>query len=161
MRTNYNPTNSATGIEDIATGRNRLRNARSVERLYERTKKYFRYDTKGNLQPGINHLGFENGKEYSILTWDTETTGLSSEAQVRDISLVRRTVTVGADGKAVTTKVEPVMTKRFASDLMDIAGYLKEGSSVPLSEATILTELGEDASPEIIARAKAAFKDRW
>lgn len=159
MRNNFNPKKNSSALEDIGIGQRRMKNVISEAQLYERSKQFYSYNDKGELEQSFNHLGLDKTKKHKILTWDTETTGLTAQSQVRDISLVERTVEMNAAGEWVTTATKPVMTKRFASDLMDIAGSIDNGKSTPLSEATILSELGPNADPAIIAKAKAAFKD--
>ena len=95
------------------------------------------------LKP-MNHLAFDKGKTYTVLTWDTETTGLTSESQIREIALVKRTVTYNADGTMTSSVPEILTNKSFSSDLMDIAGYFDKstGNTVPLSRAAFLSERG-------------------
>ena len=169
MRTSYNPTHDATSLEDFATGRNRMRSPFSLERLYERSKKFFPEglptsyaDSVASNKP-MNHLAFDKGKTYTVLTWDTETTGLTSESQIREIALVKRTVTYNADGTMTSSVPEILTNKSFSSDLMDIAGYFDKstGNTVPLSRAAFLSERGgiANVSAEELAKFEGAFKD--
>ena len=159
MKNNFNPKKNSSILQDISIGRNRMKNVISEQQLFDRSKHFYSYNDKGELQQSFNHLALDKTKKHKIITWDTETTGLTPQSQIRDISLVERTVEMNAAGEWVTTATEPLMTKRFASDLMDIAGSIDNGKSIPLSEATILAELGPNADPAIIAKAKNAFKD--
>lgn len=169
MRTSYNPTHDATSLEDFATGRNRMRSPFSLERLHERSKKFFPEglptsyaDSVASNKP-MNHLAFDKGKTYTVLTWDTETTGLTSESQIREIALVKRTVTYNADGTMTSSVPEILTNKSFSSDLMDIAGYFDKstGNTVPLSRAAFLSERGgiANVSAEELAKFEGAFKD--
>jgi hypothetical protein len=172
MRTSYGPTHDATTLEDITTGRNRMRSPFSLERLHERTKKFFpeglptsyedaiAKNADGRTLKPMNHLAFDKGKTYTVLTWDTETTGLTPESQIREIALVRRTVTYNADGTMSSSAPEILTSKSFSSDLMDIAGYTDgEGNTMPLSEAAFRAERGGVVDPADLAKFKSAYKD--
>lgn len=145
-QTSYNVSNTARGLKDISVGRNRSSNEFSDARLYERSKKYFSFNPDGSIRDindsGLNHLAFDRGRTYKILTADTETTGLTSQAQVRDFSFVEQTVTIRADGVIEYSGVTPVASRRFSSNLMDIAGSLDKDGSSPLSMSTIMSEMG-------------------
>jgi hypothetical protein len=162
MRTSYNPTHDATSLEDFSTGRNRMRNPYSLDRLHQRTKKFFPegLPTSTSNKP-MNHLAFDKGKTYTVLTWDVETTGLTSESQIRDIALVKRTVTYNLDGTMTSSAPEVLSSKSFSSDLMNIAGYFdnEKGISVPLSEAAFISERGGVVSADELAKFKSAYKD--
>ena len=159
MRTSFTPSSDAVNLEDFTTGRNRMRSPFSLQRLQERTKKFFPQGT-GRGKP-MNHLGFDqDGKTRTIITWDTETTGLTPDSQVRDIALVKRTITSNADGTYTYGAPQVISRKSFASDLMDIASAVgKDGSTIPLSEAVFLSEMGDDANPIMLAKFRNAFKD--
>lgn len=169
MRTSYNPTNDAVSLEDFATGRNRMRSPFSLARLHERTKKFFpeglptSYEDSLTSNKPMNHLAFDKGKTYTVLTWDTETTGLTPESQIREIALVKRTITYNADGTMTSSVPEILTNKSFSSDLMDIAGYFDKstGNTVPLSRAAFLSERGgiANVSAEELAKFEGAFKD--
>lgn len=163
MRTNFNPTSDAVSIEDFSTGKNRMRTEFSLQRLMERSRKFFPQGL-GRNQP-MNHLSFDKGTgSYDVLTWDTETTGLTPDAQIRDIALVRRTVTVNAAGEYESSVPTIISRKSFASDLMDIASAVdSRGNTIPLSEAVFLSELGaktaEDVDPVMLSKFRNAFKN--
>ena len=174
MRTSYNPTHDATNIEDIGTGRNRMRSAFSLERLHERTKKFFpeglptsyedamAQNADGKTLKPMNHLAFDKGKTYTVITWDTETTGLTAESQIREIALVKRTVTHNLDGTMTSSAPEILTSKSFSSDLMNLAGYINEkGISVPLSEAAFIAEKGgiANVSKEELIKFRSAYED--
>ena len=170
MRTSYNPSHDASSIEDFSTGRNRMRSPFSLGRLHERSKKFFPEGVPSSLKESsskpMNHLGFDRGQTYTILTWDTETTGLTPESQIREIALVRRTVRYDDSGKMVNVDQPQVISTRsksFKSKLMDIAGYVdpEDGSSVPLSEAAFIAERGgkDKVDPAELAKFRAAFED--
>lgn len=153
MRTSFNPTHDATNLEDFSTGRNRMRSPFSLQRLYERSKKFFpeglpsSYGDSVNASRPLNHLAFDKGREYTVLTWDTETTGLTPESQIRQIALVKRTVKYNADGSMTSTVPEILTSKSFDSDLMNIAGYIDgDGSTIPLSRAAFIAERGGDVT---------------
>lgn len=153
MRTSFNPTHDATSLEDFSTGRNRMRSPFSLQRLHERTKKFFpeglpsSYEDSVNAKKPMNHLAFDKGREYTVLTWDTETTGLTPESQIRQIALVKRTVTYEADGTMTSSVPEILTSKSFDSDLMNIAGYVdREGNTIPLSRAAFIAERGGDVT---------------
>ena len=153
MRTSFNPTHDATNLEDFSTGRNRMRSPFSLQRLHERSKKFFpeglpsSYGDSVNASRPLNHLAFDKGRQYTVLTWDTETTGLTPESQIRQIALVKRTVTYNADGTMVSSVPEILTSKSFDSDLMNIAGYIDgDGSTIPLSRAAFIAERGGDVS---------------
>jgi len=153
MRTSFNPTHDATNLEDFSTGRNRMRSPFSLQRLYERSKKFFpeglpsSYGDSVNASRPLNHLAFDKGREYTVLTWDTETTGLTPESQIRQIALVKRTVTYEADGTMTSSVPEILTSKSFDSDLMNIAGYIDgDGSTIPLSRAAFIAERGGDVT---------------
>ena len=153
MRTSFNPTHDATNLEDFSTGRNRMRSPFSLQRLYERSKKFFpeglpsSYGDSVNASRPLNHLAFDKGREYTVLTWDTETTGLTPESQIRQIALVKRTVKYNADGTMTSSVPEILTSKSFDSDLMNIAGYIDgDGSTIPLSRAAFIAERGGDVS---------------
>ena len=153
MRTSFNPTHDATNLEDFSTGRNRMRSPFSLQRLHERSKKFFpeglpsSYGDSVNASRPLNHLAFDKGREYTVLTWDTETTGLTPESQIRQIALVKRTVTYEADGTMTSSVPEILTSKSFDSDLMNIAGYIDgDGSTIPLSRAAFIAERGGDVS---------------
>jgi len=160
MRTSFNPTHDATSLEDFSTGRNRMRSPFSLARLHERSKKFFPEglpsSSKDTSKP-MNHLAFDKGRTYTVITWDTETTGLTPESQIREIALVKRTVTYNADGTMTSTAPEILTSKSFSSDLMDIAGMIDEhGETVPLSKAAFLSERGGVVpTPEMIKFEKA------
>lgn len=168
MRTSFNPTHDATSLEDFSTGRNRMRSPFSLQRLHERTKKFFpeglpsSYEDSVNAKKPMNHLAFDKGRTYTVLTWDTETTGLTPESQIRQIALVKRTVTYNADGTMTSSVPEILTNKSFSSDLMDIAGYVdRDGNTIPLSRAAFLSEKGgiANVSAEELAKFEGAFKD--
>jgi hypothetical protein len=170
MRTSYNPSHDAASIEDFSTGRNRMRSPFSLARLHERSKKFFPEGVPSSLKEGsskpMNHLGFDRGQTYTILTWDTETTGLTPDSQIREIALVRRTVRYDDSGKMVNVgqpQVISTRSKSFKSKLMDIAGYVdpEDKSSVPLSEAAFIAERGgkDKVDPAELAKFRAAFED--
>jgi hypothetical protein len=170
MRTSFNPTHDATSLEDFATGRNRMRSPFSLQRLHERTKKFFpeglpsSYGDSVNANRPMNHLAFDKGRTYTVITWDTETTGLTPESQIREIALVKRTVTYNADGTMTSSAPEILTSKSFSSDLMNIAGYYDDVSknTVPLSEAAFIAERGGDISkipPDELAKFRSAYKD--
>lgn len=153
MRTSFNPTHDATNLEDFSTGRNRMRSPFSLQRLYERSKKFFpeglpsSYGDSVNASRPLNHLAFDKGRQYTVLTWDTETTGLTPESQIRQIALVKRTVTYEADGTMTSSVPEILTSKSFDSDLMNIAGYIDgDGSTIPLSRAAFIAERGGDVT---------------
>lgn len=153
MRTSFNPTHDATSLEDFSTGRNRMRSPFSLQRLHERTKKFFpeglpsSYEDSVNAKKPMNHLAFDKGRTYTVLTWDTETTGLTPESQIRQIALVKRTVTYEADGTMRSSAPEILTSKSFDSDLMNIAGYVDgEGNTIPLSRAAFIAERGGDVT---------------
>ena len=168
MRTSFNPSHDATTIEDFSTGRGRMRSPFSLERLHERSKKFFPEGVPTSLKEGsskpMNHLGFDRGKEYTILTWDTETTGLTPDSQIREIALVRRKVMYDDSGKMIVTQEPEVISatsKSFKSKLMDIAGYVDgDGKSVPLSEAAFIAERGglDKVDPAELAKFRSAFE---
>lgn len=166
-RLNINISTSAENIDDIKLSRNRIPNVRSIVREYERSKKYFPQGYGINpvsaAEPGprgaMNMLGFDDsdiGKEFTIHTFDTETTGRATDSQVRSFSVVERRVKYTGDGQ-YETLAEPrvVMNKQFKSGQMDIAHTYRNGVKMPLSEATILDE-GADT---MLDRARAAFDD--
>ncbi|MFZ4104796.1 hypothetical protein [Flavobacterium sp.] len=173
MRTSYNPTHDATNVENIATGRNRMRSAFSVDRLHERSKKFFpeglptsyadamAENADGRKLKPMNHLAFDKGKTYTVITWDTETTGLTAESQIREIALVKRTVTHNLDGTMTSSAPEVLSSKSFSSDLMNIAGYFdnEKGISVPLSEAAFISQRGGEAKllPGELDKFRAAY----
>ena len=173
MRTSYGPTHDATNLEDITTGRNRMRSPFSLQRLHERTKKFFpeglptsyedsiAKNADGRVLKPMNHLAFDKGKTYTVLTWDTETTGLTSESQVREIALVKRTVTHNVDGTMTSSAPEILTSKSFSSDLMDIAGYYDKTlkDTIPLSEAAFRAERGGVVGADELAKFKSAYKD--
>ena len=153
MRTSFNPTHDATSLEDFSTGRNRMRSPFSLQRLHERTKKFFpeglpsSYEDSVNAKKPMNHLAFDKGRTYTVLTWDTETTGLTPESQIRQIALVKRTVTYEADGTMRSSAPEILTSKSFDSDLMNIAGYVDgDGNTIPLSRAAFIAERGGDVT---------------
>jgi len=166
MRTSYNPTHDAVSTEDFATGRNRMRSPWSLQRLHERSKKFFpegvptSYADSLSSNKPMNHLAFDRGRTYTVITWDTETTGLTPESQIREIALVKRTVSFDADGKMVSSAPEVLTSKSFASDLMDIAGMIDErGETIPLSKAAFLSERGGIVSTDELAKFEKAYKD--
>ena len=176
MKTSFNPKHDATSLEQFKTGRGRMRSPFSHERFHERTKKLFpeglptsyedsiAKNAEGRVLKPMNHLAFDKGKTYTVLTWDTETTGLTPEAQIREIALVKRTVTYNADGTMTSSAPEILTSKSFSSDLMDIAGYVdnpKTGHTVPLSEAAFISERGGDInkiSKSDLANFRNAYK---
>lgn len=166
MRTSYNPTHDATSLEDFATGRNRMRSPWSLQRLHERSKKFFpegipsSYADSVSSNKPMNHLAFDRGRTYTVITWDTETTGLTPDSQIREIALVKRTVSYDADGKMVSSAPEILTSKSFSSDLMDIAGMIDErGETIPLSKAAFLSERGGIVSADELAKFEKAYKD--
>ncbi len=159
MRTSYNPSVDARDVEDITTGRGRMRSPFSAERFYERTKTMFPDRVGDDLKGPMNHLGLEKGKKYTIITWDTETTGLTPEAQIRQIALVKRTVEYKADGTMVSSAPEILSNKSFASDLMNIAGYVdKDGNTIPLARAAFEAENGGPIDAAKMARFEEAYQ---
>ena len=168
MRTSFNPSHDATNIADFSTGRGRMRSPFSLERLSERSKKFFPEGVPTSLKEGsskpMNHLGFDKGRTYTILTWDTETTGLTPDSQIREIALVRRTVSYDNSGQMISRGQPEIISntsKSFKSKLMDIAGYVdKDGKSVPLSEAAFIAERGglDKVDPAELAKFRSAFE---
>ena len=160
MRTSFNVSDNAFSIDDFTSGRNRMRSPFSLQRLHERTQKMFPDRVGDDLQGPMNHLAFERGKTYTVLTWDTETTGLTPESQIREIALVRRTVTYNADGTMTSSVPEILTSKSFSSDLMNIAGYIdKDGNTVPLATAAFESENGKIiGSTGRMSRFKEAYK---
>ena len=160
MRTSFNVSDNAFSIDDFTSGRNRMRSPFSLQRLHERTQKMFPDRVGDDLQGPMNHLAFERGKTYTVLTWDTETTGLTPESQIREIALVRRTVTYNADGTMVSSVPEVLTSKSFSSDLMNIAGYIdKDGNTVPLATAAFESENGKRMGlTGKMSRFKEAYK---
>jgi hypothetical protein len=166
-RLNINISTSAENIEDIKLSRNRIPNVQSVVREYQRSKKYFPQgygiNPVSSAEPGprgaMNMLGFDDadiGKEFTIHTFDTETTGRATDSQVRSFSVVERRVKYTGNGEYETLSAPKViMNKQFKSGQMDIAHTYKNGVKMPLSEATILDE-GADT---MLERARAAFDD--
>lgn len=147
MRTNFNIKEFATDITDLSTGKTRIRNPMSSDNLVSRMSKVRRIERVSKegktTEHFVNLLGFdpetEAGELKTILTWDTETTGLTPDSRIRSMSLVKRQVRVLADG---TTKMEAapevIMTKHFRADIMDTAHIYEEGS--PVSKAVSLSE---------------------
>ena len=144
LRANFNIKEMATSASDLTVGKSRLRNPISLKNLYERTKRLQVVDDKV-----VNYLGFDlenipdEGSLRTVLTYDTETTGLTSQARVRNYAVVKRVERVFKDG---TTKLESapeiVATKHFRATGMDLAHAFIEGKPQPLSVATILSEMG-------------------
>lgn len=160
MRTSFNVSDNAFSIDDFTSGRNRMRSPFSLQRLHERTQKMFPDRVGDDLKGPMNHLAFEKGKTYTVLTWDTETTGLTPESQIREIALVKRTVTYSADGTMTSTVPEILTSKSFSSDLMNIAGYIdKDGNTVPLATAAFESENGKIIrATDKMSRFKEAYK---
>lgn len=161
LRTNFNIKEFASTPEDLSIGRSRLRNPASLQNLFRRTQR-LRVTEEDQV---VNYLGFDpvadEGKIKTILTWDTETTGLTPDARIRNVALVKRQVRVNADG--TTTMIggpQIVMSKHFRSDMMDIAQVYRDGKPVPLSIGTMLSEMGPDAEvSDAYRRAIASFED--
>jgi len=170
MRSNFNIKEYATQLSDISIGRTRMRNPISSENVTERTKriKVIADPSSPGQKTAVNYLAFdpinEKGQIKTILTWDTETTGLSPDAKVRNVALVKRTVRVLEDGRTeLVSAPEVIMTKHFRSDMMDMAHVYRNGKPVPLSVGAILSEMGPDAfNPDgslsdVAQRAMQAF----
>ena len=164
LRTNFNIKEHATTPSDLSIGRSRLRNPISLKNLAERTKRLKVVD-----ENVVNYLGFnlenipDEGVLRTVLTYDTETTGLTAQARVRNYAIVKRVERVFKDG---TTKLESapevVASKHFRSTGMDLAHAFVEGKAQPLSVATMMSEMGltEEAaknSPEF-QRAMSALE---
>jgi len=152
MRSNLNIKEYATKVSDISIGRTRIRNPISLENAVERTKRIKVIDDvlSPNQKTAVNYLAFDpvndKGKIKTILTWDTETTGLSPDARVRNVALVKRQVRVLENGTTeLVSAPEVIMTKHFRSDMMDLAHVYRNGKPIPLSVGTILSEMGPDA----------------
>jgi len=152
MRSNLNIKEYATKVSDISIGRTRIRNPISLENAFERTKRIRVIDdmSRPGQKTAVNYLAFDpvndKGKTKTILTWDTETTGLSPDARVRNVALVKRTVRVLENGTTeLVSAPEVIMTKHFRSDMMDLAHVYRDGKPIPLSVGTILSEMGPDA----------------
>lgn len=152
MRSNLNIKEYASELNDISIGRTRMRNPISLENATERTKRIKVIEDM--FRPGektaVNYLAFDpindKGTTKTILTWDTETTGLSPDARVRNVALVKRQVRVLEDGTTeLVSAPEVIMTKHFRSDMMDLAHVYRNGKPVPLSVGAILSEMGPDA----------------
>jgi len=145
-QTSYNISNTARGLKDISVGKNRSSNEFSDARLYERSKKYFSFNPDGSIRDindsGLNHLAFDRGRTYKILTADSESTGLTAQAEIRDLSFVEQTVEVTPEGIMKFSGVTPVASRRFNSRLMNMAGSLDKDGSSPLSMSTIMSEMG-------------------
>lgn len=146
MRTNFNIKEFATDILDLSTGKNRLRNPMSSQNLFERMSKIRRVeDTAGGKtrERFVNYLGFdpttEAGQIKTIVTWDEETTGVTSQAKIRTTSLVKRQVRVNPDGTTtIVSAPEVIMTKHFRANQADIAHVFEDGS--PVKKAVTLSE---------------------
>lgn len=160
MRTSYNPSHNARNIEDITTGRSRMRSPFSIERLLKRTEKMFPDRAGDEIKGVMNHLAFEKGKKYTVITWDTETTGLTPESQIRQIALVKRTVEYTDAGEMISSAPEIISNKSFSSDLMNIAGYIdKDGNTIPLARAAYLAENGGPIDEAKMLRFEEAYKN--
>lgn len=160
MRTSYNPSHNARNVEDITTGRNRMRSPFSVERLLKRTEKMFPDRAGDEIKGVMNHLAFEKGKKYTILTWDTETTGLTPDSQIRQIALVKRTVEYTDAGEMISSAPEIISNKSFSSDLMNVAGYIdKDGNTIPLARAAYIAENGGLIDEAKMLRFEEAYKN--
>lgn len=146
MRTNFNIKEFATDITDLSTGKTRIRNPMSSDNLFSRMSKVRRIEETidgKKAERFVNFLGFdpetEAGELRTILTWDTETTGLTAESRIRSMSLVKRQVRVHADGTTtIEGAPEVIMRKHFRADIMDVAHTYEEGS--PTSKAISLSE---------------------
>lgn len=146
MRTNFNIKEFATEITDLSTGKTRIRNPMSSDNLVSRMSKVRRIEGVSDgktTERFVNFLGFdpetEAGQLKTILTWDTETTGLTADSRIRSMSLVKRQVRVNADGTTTMEAApEVIMTKHFRADIMDTAHVYEEGS--PVSKAVSLSE---------------------
>lgn len=165
LRSNFNIKEFAASPEDLSIGKSRLRNPASMQNLYRRTQRLKVIEKAGEADKVVNFLGFDMnsdvGKIKTILTLDSETTGLSPESRVRNFALVRRRVRVLADGSTeMIGAPEVVMSKHFRSDFMDVAQTYSEGRPVPLSVGTIKSEMGAGAeATDAYARAMTAYED--
>jgi hypothetical protein len=147
MRTNFNIKEFATEITDLSTGNTRIRNPMSSDNLVSRMSRVRRIEgvsgTGKEIERFVNYMGFdpttEAGQLKTILTWDTETTGLTADSRIRSMSLVKRQVRVHADGTtSIESAPEVIMRKHFRADIMDTAHVYEEGS--PVSKAVSLSE---------------------
>lgn len=146
MRTNFNIKEFATDITDLSTGKVRIRNPMSSDNLVSRMSRVRRIEgvSEGKVtERFVNILGFDPvadaGQLKTILTWDTETTGLTPESKIRSISLVKRQVRVMPDGTTkMVTAPEVIMSRHLRADSMDLAHVYEEGS--PVSKAVSLSE---------------------
>jgi len=138
-----NASENPSSLDAINSSRTKLRSPASLRNLMERSKNYL-----GGAGPNspTNHLGIPKskmGQEILVGTWDLETTGLTPDSKVRDLSLVSTKVKYHLDGTFTSTNPELVIRKQIQSDLMDIAGVTgPDGRTMPLSMSTFLHENG-------------------
>jgi len=132
-------------MDDISISKSRIKNPDSLARLVERSKSFFLKGVGTGVEFPTNHLGIpiaDIGKRKRVITWDTETTGLTPDSQVRDIAFSEHYITLNADKTFTSTTPKIILQESFASPLMDVAGVKRGGETMPLSVATYLREGG-------------------
>lgn len=149
LKTNFNIKEFPEKIQEISTSRGRLRNPMSAENANVRMNRILTIgDRNLGTERFVNYLGFDPttdaGKVKTILTWDTETTGITAESRLRTISLVKRNVTLNPDGTTtIVNAPEVVMTKQFRAVQADIAHIFESAvdhDGNPIKRAISLSE---------------------
>jgi len=151
LAASINASENPSSLDGISSSKTKLRSPASLRNLMERSKNYWGGAEAASLLGAgpnfpTNHLGIPKskmGQKITVGTWDLESTGLTPDSRVRDLSLVTREVDYNVDGTFTSTNPELVIRKQIQSDMMDIAGVTgPDGRTMPLSMATFLRENG-------------------
>ena len=155
----------ASLLTDITIG-NRIPNPIALARQQARTASYGlgAYDigkvTGAGIPSnigGVNIFGLtpDADRIYTMMTFDSETTGRAVDSQVRALAVAKRRFKYTAEGVEFLGGPEVTHNAQFLSKQMDVAHNYYNGVRLPLSEVALRHEsTGGEAA---LARSRAAF----
>ena len=155
----------ASLLSDITIG-NRIPNPIALARQQARTASYGlgAYDigkVTGAGMPsnigGVNIFGLtpDADRIYTMMTFDSETTGRAVDSQVRALAVAKRRFKYTTEGVEFIGGPEVTHNAQFASRQMDVAHNYYKGVRLPLSQVALQHEsTGGEAA---LARSTAAF----
>lgn len=155
----------ASSLSDITIG-NRIPNPIALARQQARTASYGlgAYDigkvTGAGIPSnigGVNIFGLtpDADKIYTMMTFDSETTGRAVDSQVRALAVAKRRFKYTTEGVEFIGGPEVTHNAQFLSRQMDVAHNYYNGVRLPLSEVALRHEsTGGEAA---LIRSRAAF----
>lgn len=164
-RLNIRTKKDASLLSDITIG-NRIPNPIALARQQARTASYGlgAYDigkvTGAGIPSnigGVNIFGLtpDADKIYTMMTFDSETTGRAVDSQVRALAVAKRRFKYTTEGVEFIGGPEVTHNAQFLSRQMDVAHNYYNGVRLPLSEVALRHEsTGGEAA---LARSRAAF----